>query len=112
MLDKKSVKIKIEKQGSKIPPEFFEVQMYFEEKDSTKWEAENFFNHYESNGWLVGGNSPMKNWQAGARKWLLNCKKYNFSTTEKSKISIPNFGRIPQPHHLNATVQKSYQEKL
>lgn len=112
LLDKKSVKIKIEKQGSKIPPEFFEVQMYFEEKDSTKWEAENFFNHYESNGWLVGGNSPMKNWQAGARKWLLNCKKYNFSTTEKSKISIPNFGRIPQPHHLNATVQKSYQEKL
>ncbi len=103
---------KMERQGSNIPPELWEVKMYFEEKDSTIFEAEKFFNHYESNGWLVGGNSLMKNWQAGARKWLLNCKKYNFSTTEKSKISIPNFGRIPQPHHLNATVQKSYQEKL
>lgn len=62
---------------SKIPPEFSEVQMYFEEKDSTKLEAEKFYNHYESNGWLVGGKSKMKNWQAGARNWLLNSKKFN-----------------------------------
>ena len=76
--------------GSTIPPEFPKVQMYFEEKDSTKLEAEKFFNHYESNGWLVGGKSKMKNWQAGARNWLLNSKKFNTQnnvTLSLSKVS-------------------------
>ncbi|UBB90718.1 transcriptional regulator [Candidatus Kaistella beijingensis] len=91
----------LQKPGSKIPPEFPEVQMYFEEKDSTKLEAEKFYNHYESNGWLVGGKSKMKNWQAGARNWLLNSKKFNTVITSGAKQS-----------HLNATHNKSYQEKL
>ncbi len=91
----------LQKPGSKIPPEFPEVQMYFEEKDSTKLEAEKFYNHYESNGWLVGGKSKMKNWQAGARNWLLNSKKFNTVIASGAKQS-----------HLNATNNKSYQEKL
>ncbi len=91
----------LQKPGSKIPPEFPEVQMYFEEKDSTKLEAEKFYNHYESNGWLVGGKSKMKNWQAGARNWLLNSKKFNTVIASGAK-----------QFHLNATNNKSYQEKL
>ena len=90
--------------GSKIPPEF---QLYFEEKDSTKLEAEKFFNHYESNGWLVGGKSKMKNWQAGARNWLLNSKKFNTIIASNAKQS-----QSSKPNHLNATTNKSYQEKL
>ncbi len=31
---------------------------------SPEIEAKKFFNHFESNGWKVGGKSPMKNWQA------------------------------------------------
>ena len=31
------------------------------------------FDHYESNGWKVGGRSPVKNWQAAAR----NCFRRN-----------------------------------
>ncbi|QNS41658.1 transcriptional regulator [Chryseobacterium manosquense] len=92
---------------SKIPPEFPEVQMYFEEKDSTKLEAEKFFNHYESNGWLVGGKSKMKNWQAGARNWLLNSKKFNTVIANGVKQS-----HNLKPSHLNATTNKSYQDKL
>lgn len=97
----------LQKPGSKIPPEFSEVQMYFEEKDSTKLEAEKFYNHYESNGWLVGGKSKMKNWQAGARNWLLNSKKFNTAIANGVKQS-----HDLKPSHLNATNNKSYQEKL
>lgn len=98
---KKNEESHLTKPCSKIPPEFPEVQMYFEEKDSTKHEAEKFFNHYESNGWLVGGKSKMKNWQAGARNWLLNSKRFNSVIASNAKQS-----------HLNATTNKSYQDKL
>lgn len=101
-LEKKNEKIIM-----KIPPEFSDVQIYFEEKESTKMEAEKFFNHYESNGWLVGGKSKMKNWQAGARNWLLNSKKFNSVLVNKAKQSLSI-----KPNHLNATTNKSYQEKL
>ena len=38
------------------------------------FEAEKFFNYYESNGWRVGSNK-MKDWQAAARGWLLRSEK-------------------------------------
>lgn len=103
---------KMEKQGSNIPPELWEVKMFFEEKDSTILEAEKFFNYYESNGWLVGGNSLMKNWQASARKWLLNSKKYGFETSKSTNSGFSKMPFIPKANHLNANTQKSYQEKL
>ena len=103
---------KMEKQGSNIPPELWEVKMFFEEKDSTILEAEKFFNYYESNGWLVGGNSLMKNWQASARKWLLNSKKYGFETSKSTNSGFSKMPSIPKANHLNANTQKSYQEKL
>lgn len=39
-------------------------------------EAEKFFNHFTANGWLVGGRSKMRDWQAAAGNWLLNAKTY------------------------------------
>jgi hypothetical protein len=32
-------------------------------------DAENFHDHFESNGWKVGGKAPMRNWEAAYRKW-------------------------------------------
>lgn len=90
-------------------PHIFEIQMYFAEKDAPSEEAEKFFNHYESNGWLVGGKSKMKNWQAAARNWLLNSKKFNSSSViqsvEKNLTTTKNT-------NLNATTGKSYREPL
>lgn len=34
-------------------PHISEIKMYFAEKDAPPEEADKFFNHYESNGWLV-----------------------------------------------------------
>jgi hypothetical protein len=33
-------------------------------------EAAAFFDHFESNGWRVGGKTPMVNWPAAFRNWL------------------------------------------
>lgn len=86
------------------PPALPEIRLYFEEKEAPWEEAEKFFNHYESNGWLVGGKSKMKNWQAAARNWLLNAKKFNPVTLSSSKG--------PKSNHLNATTQKTYTDPL
>ncbi|QIG89334.1 transcriptional regulator [Chryseobacterium sp. POL2] len=91
------------------PPHIPEIQMYFAEKEASLEEAEKFFNHYESNGWLVGGKSKMKNWQAAARNWLLNSKKFSSSSViqsvEKNLTTTKNT-------NLNATTGKSYREPL
>ena len=57
--------------GAKItlPKSTSEVAEYFQEKGSTKKEAENFFYFYESKGWKVG-NNPMKNWKMAASGWI------------------------------------------
>lgn len=39
-------------------------------------DAEQFYNYYESNGWMVGRNK-MKSWEAAIRNWVKNEKKYN-----------------------------------
>ena len=97
------------------PPHISEIKMYFAEKDAPSEEAEKFFNHYESNGWLVGGKSKMKNWQAAARNWLLNSKKFNVIASEAKQSAIQNSTKnltTTKSTSLNATTEKSYREPL
>ncbi|MEN9655241.1 MAG: hypothetical protein RL311_149 [Bacteroidota bacterium] len=35
-------------------------------------DAEHFYDHFESNGWLISGRSKMKNWEAAVRNWSRN----------------------------------------
>jgi len=35
-----------------------------------------FFNHFESNGWKVGGKAAMKNWKAAAKNWIARDEKF------------------------------------
>lgn len=94
-----------EKKGQHFcPPSLPEIKRYFDEKEVALEEAEKFFNHYESNGWLVGGKAKMKNWQAAARNWLLNIKKFNAVILSETKNLKPN--------HLHATTIKSYTDPL
>jgi hypothetical protein len=82
-------------------PEFSEVQNYFQEQNFPEVEAKKFFNYFSSNGWLVGGKTPMVNWQAAAQNWILN--KNNFNKTEPP----PNRAK-----NLNTTTDKDYSEPL
>jgi len=80
-------------------PLFEEVQNYFIEKRIPALEAEKFYFHYESNGWLVG-NVPMRNWQAAAEKWIRNADKFSWKT------------KVPAPGKLHTSNDKNYGEPL
>ena len=72
----KRKKVAPKKENGFIPPALDEVQAFFKAEDYPEVEASKFFNHFESNGWKVGGKSPMKNWHAAARNWMLNSQRF------------------------------------
>lgn len=86
--------------AEKTNPTFEEIKTYFEQKNFPELEAQKFFNYYSSNGWLVGGKTPMVNWTSAAQNWLLNTEK--FKTPEK-----PNRAK-----HLSTKTCKNYSEPL
>lgn len=74
-------------------PEIEEIKKYFIEKKSSEFEAEKYFNFYQSKGWMVG-KSKMKNWQAAANGWISRNKqdfsKLEITTKSKSRIQDEN----------------------
>ena len=50
-------------------PNVEQVRQFAESNSLPIGEAEQFCDHFESNGWRVGGRGPMKNWQAAFRAW-------------------------------------------
>ena len=47
-----------------------QVQAYAIELNQPTFDAGKFCDHYESNGWRVGGKASMKCWRASVRQWL------------------------------------------
>jgi len=77
------------------------VKSYFFEQNFPEIEAIKFFNYFSSIGWLVGGKTPMVDWQAAAQNWMLNAIK--FRTYEKPP---------DRAKHLNTENDKDYGEPL
>jgi hypothetical protein len=50
------------------PPSLREIKDYVIEMDYNNFNAVEFFNFYESKGWMVGKNK-MKDWKAATRTW-------------------------------------------
>ncbi|SMG10225.1 hypothetical protein SAMN05661096_00302 [Marivirga sericea] len=80
--------------GSRFtPPSKKELKAFFEQQTEkysipvrlAPVEAEKFFNYYSAKGWKVGSKSPMKDWKAAVRNWLLNFKKFNGFQNEKNE---------------------------
>ena len=69
-------------------PTMEQVTAFFQEKNRSELEAQKFFNHFESNGWLVGGKAKMKNWHAAARNWILNSDKFQSGMQQKKPGDI------------------------
>ena len=82
-----------------IIPKLSEVQEYFVSQKFPSVESEKFYNYFQSNGWLVGGRTKMKDWRAAARNWMLNAKKFAGSVKPRAK-------------HLHTTTAKNYNEPL
>ena len=91
------------KKEEKLHPLSEEVKTYFQENNFPEQEAQKFFNYFKSVGWLVGGKTPMVDWQAAAQNWILNSINFNHNTTN----SPPNRAK-----HLNTGTDKDYSEPL
>ncbi|MFT5779785.1 MAG: hypothetical protein ACI837_002744 [Crocinitomicaceae bacterium] len=65
------------------PPLIEDVKVFFLEIKSTSDQAEQFHNHFESNGWLVGGKAKMKDWYAAARNWVKRSAKFNNTSNDR-----------------------------
>jgi hypothetical protein len=64
------------------PPTFEFIKDFFKENNTLEREAELFFHHYESVGWKSGKNN-IQNWQALAKKWMINSQKFQAEKTGK-----------------------------
>ena len=51
-------------------PSLREVQEYIDYLHEKRFTALEFVNYYESVGWIVGKNKPMKNWKSAVRLWV------------------------------------------
>ncbi|CAM3577105.1 transcriptional regulator [Flavobacterium psychrophilum] len=82
-------------------PKIEEVKSYFLNQNFPELEAIKFFNYFSSNGWLVGGKTPMVDWAAAAQNWILNSPKF-----------ISNEQQFNRAKHLNTGTDKDYSEPL
>jgi hypothetical protein len=62
-------------------PELPELEAYALEIGLPATEVPKFVDHYNSNGWKIGGRSPMKDWQAALRNWKRNRDEWGGSKT-------------------------------
>ncbi len=82
-------------------PTIENVKTFFQDNNFPELEADKFFNYFSSNGWLVGGKTPMVNWQAAAKNWMLNANKFNATEPKSDRAK-----------HLNTRTDKDYSEPL
>lgn len=68
------------------------VKDYFSKIHGTDTDAERFYDHFQANGWKVGGKSPMKDWQAAARNWMRHKPEFDKpANTPTHETRKPNF---------------------
>lgn len=72
------------------------IKDYFKEIGSTESEATKFFDHFESNGWKVGGRATMKCWMAAARNWARRSAEFT-KPKEKTKARYEDLTNSPVP---------------
>ena len=80
------------KQGNRktafSPPSIDEVKVFFLELKSSQDQAEQFHNHFESNGWLVGGKAKMKSWKAAAQNWVKRSANFSNTSSTQDRLNI------------------------
>lgn len=88
-----SLSIKKSKPKKEKPKDFDEVSSYFRDKctglftsEYTNEIATDFYEFYESKGWLVG-KSTMKNWQMAANRWIRS------SISNEKSVGIERYGK-------------------
>lgn len=63
-------------------------------------EAEKFYNHNKATGWMIGGKTPIKDWQAAAQNWM------------QKALEIKNKKTGKNLNHLKTNRNKNYDTPL
>lgn len=80
------------------PPTLQEVKEYAQEKGYTNFDSDQFWNFYESKGWMVGKNK-MANWKSAVSGWALRDKQKlaesaKPATDYKAQLSKLDYGAL------------------
>lgn len=83
--DAQNPKKPVQKKSNEIfkKPTIEEIKAYATEKGRPDFDANMFYNYYESNGWKVGRN-PMKKWQNTVAMWISREQKGVFNKPNNS----------------------------
>lgn len=93
-------------------PLLSEAKSYFEQNQWPEKEADKFYNHYESNGWMIG-KTPMANWQAAANNWILNSQNFNNDKTNwKNNVTSSGVEKRHNAGKLYTNNSKNFSEPL
>jgi hypothetical protein len=89
-LEARGQKLDIKKERPQVRPTLSQWSEYAKSIGWIGKDVQGAFDHYESNGWKVGGRAPVKDWQAAAR----NCFRRNQTTNQKGNHTMQT---KPQP---------------
>ena len=88
-----SIYLEKEKKKRFVKPTFKEVEAYIREQNYDI-DAQTFFDYYESCGWTVGKNKPMKDWKASVRYWNSTRKNNGYAskpTEEEHQLNVRQY---------------------
>lgn len=86
--DKEEDKEKDKKGDARGKPESrSEVDAYAAEIGMSKADVDSWFDHFEANGWKVGGKAAMKDWQAALRNGQRRAPSFS-TTKQKPRASV------------------------
>ena len=77
-------RLDIKRDRAQVRPTLEEWSDYAKSIGWSGKDVQGAFDHYEANGWKVGGRAPVKNWQAAAR----NCFRRNQNTQPKGTTQM------------------------
>ncbi len=103
----KKEKSSAKKEKDFTAPNLEDVKTFFSRNAFPELEAQKFFNYFSSIGWLVGGKTPMTDWQAAAQNWMLNAENFSLKP-----IRNPEPADGKKLNHLTTTTDKNYAEPL
>lgn len=86
-INKESLSNDKQKKSRFVKPTIEQIAKYIEEK-KMHFDAERFFDYYESTGWMVGRNH-MKDWKAACRTWEHKRKQEDDKEEQKKADEIP-----------------------
>ena len=66
-----------------------DIRAYCQENSISNVVPEAFIDHYEANGWKIGGRTPMKDWKAAVRNWARN--DYGKGNAQKKTVTVQQF---------------------